>query len=231
MKQCCRMYILAFETANFSCSAAVWRSCETDKAKVMAFEAKQGLQGQGTALIPLLQKCLKTANLSFKDLTNIVVTTGPGSFTGVRIGLAAALGFQLALKAKVIGVNSFQVAASMALDCNPHSLPILVVLESKRADQYCQLFDANGNALKPSAALLPDDVYEYAPFPVIVVGNGQHHLPASLWQVYHRTLTQMFDARHIGQFLFSQISNGLDFSAPLLPYYLRLPDIHPSAKK
>lgn len=103
------------------------------------------LRGQGELLMHLIQKALKEIGKTPQDLSCIAVTVGPGSFTGVRIGLATARGLGLALKLPVLGVDNFTATVYSI------TKRVKVVLESKREDYFVQNFDAKGAALnKPT---------------------------------------------------------------------------------
>ena len=97
---------------------------------------------QAEKLFLLIEQCLTEANLQLSKIDLISVTNGPGSFTGVRIGLAAALGLRMAIKAKVIALSNFQVSAWKASQDNPGK-QIAVSLDARREQVYYQLFDSD----------------------------------------------------------------------------------------
>jgi tRNA threonylcarbamoyladenosine biosynthesis protein TsaB len=105
--------------------------------------------GQAERLFPALQELLATAGVTYRDLTRIAVTTGPGSFTGLRIGLSAARGLGLALNVPVLGIPSL-FALSLGTQCDA----IAVLLDAKRGEAYFQTFSGPGIAIR-EAALLP----------------------------------------------------------------------------
>ena len=107
--------------------------------------------GQAERLFPALDELLTRAAVTYKDLTRIAVTTGPGSFTGLRIGLSAARGLGLALNIPVVGVPSL-FALSLAAQCEP----VAVLLDAKRGEAYFQTFSGPGIPIG-NAALLPMD--------------------------------------------------------------------------
>ena len=107
-------------------------------------------QGQAERLFPALDDLLARAGHVYADLTRIAVTTGPGSFTGLRIGLSAARGLGLALDLPVVGVPSL-LALSLAA---PPGDPVAVLLDARRDEAYLQLFAAPGEPAGP-AMLLP----------------------------------------------------------------------------
>ena len=83
------MRVLAIDTALAACAAAV---LETGRG-IVASESLPMVRGHAEALMPLIARVMKQSDTAFRDLDRIAVTTGPGSFTGVRVGLAAARGF------------------------------------------------------------------------------------------------------------------------------------------
>jgi len=107
--------------------------------------------GQAERLFPALDELLARAGVGYADLTRIAVTTGPGSFTGLRIGLSAARGLGLALGIPVLGIPSL-LALSLGAGCHP----LAVLLDARRDEAYVQTFSGPAIAIRPPA-LLPID--------------------------------------------------------------------------
>lgn len=105
--------------------------------------------GQAERLFPALAELLARAGTTYADLTRIAVTTGPGSFTGLRIGLSAARGLALALNVPVLGIPSL-LALSLSAGCEP----LAVLLDARRDEAYMQVFSGPGVAVG-APALLP----------------------------------------------------------------------------
>ena len=134
--------ILAFDTVTSSCAVTVWQNHQ-----ILAMEQKFIVRGHAEVLVPLIELALDAANLSYQDLNLLAVTTGPGAFTGIRIGLATARGLALACELPLIGITNFEALA--------HSIPIservgrkiLVILETKRSDFYICLYDESLSVL------------------------------------------------------------------------------------
>lgn len=122
-------FILALDTVSDSISVAL-----IQKGNVIAHQYQQMERGQGESLIPMIQNVFQKAHYDFKDLSKVAVSVGPGSFTGVRIGLATAKGIGLALNIPVVGITAFEAAA---FDIKGS---FLVVLDTRRGDFFTQSF-------------------------------------------------------------------------------------------
>jgi tRNA threonylcarbamoyladenosine biosynthesis protein TsaB len=138
--------LLAIDTAAPRLALAVLRDGDRVDALV-----EDMATGQAERLFPALDELLTRAAVTYKDLTRIAVTTGPGSFTGLRIGLSAARGLGLALNIPVVGVPSL-FALSLATQCDP----LAVLLDARRGEAYFQTFSGPGIPIG-DAALLPMD--------------------------------------------------------------------------
>src|ERR1700750_3282629 len=97
------MLILAIDTALDACAAGV---LDTDAGKMVAQESLAMKRGHAEALMPLIGRVMNRSGLPFSALDRIAVTTGPGSFTGLRVGLSAARGIALAAARPVVGVTT-----------------------------------------------------------------------------------------------------------------------------
>jgi tRNA threonylcarbamoyladenosine biosynthesis protein TsaB len=140
--------------------------------------------GQAEALLPMVERAMGAARLAASALHLITVTTGPGSFTGIRVGLAAARGVALGLGVPLFGVTSFEAAAA-ACEVEPIERFLLVALDSRRADLYIQLFDPARHALGSPAAVLPEALTEIVTAaagspPLAVTGDAAARAVAAL---------------------------------------------------
>lgn len=135
--------LLAIDTAGPRLQLALLVGERTDTL------VEQMPTGQAERLFPAIAELLARDQTAYADLTRIAVTTGPGSFTGVRIGLSAARGLGLALSVPVIGVPTL-TALSLAADCNP----VAILLDARRGEAYFQLF--SGPAIAVGAPALLD---------------------------------------------------------------------------
>lgn len=145
------MKILALDTALSGCAVALLDS----ESGAAVSESVPMARGQAEWLIPMLLDVLERAEASFDSVGRIGVTVGPGAFTGLRIGLAAAAGLAVALDCPVVGVSTLEALAAgffRTRSLAPRQT-LGILLETKRADYYVQFFEADGAPLTPPAAL------------------------------------------------------------------------------
>ena len=147
------MRILGFDTATSACSAAVW---EDGRIAARRFEPMS--RGQSERLMPMVREVLSEAGADFPDLDLLAVTTGPGAFTGLRIGLAAARGIALAGDLACFGVTTLDAVAAGVSETERKKANVLVVLDSKRAEVYAQAFRSDLRPLSKAQALMPADL-------------------------------------------------------------------------
>src|SRR6266404_2143129 len=104
------MLLLAIDTAGPDCAVALARS-GADGGKILVRTSERIGRGRAERLMPMIESALAEAGADFADLDRVAVTTGPGSFTGVRVGIAAARGLALALDIPAVGVRSLDALA------------------------------------------------------------------------------------------------------------------------
>ena len=155
--------ILALDTCLFACSAAV-----VHDGAVLAARVEPMSRGHQERLAPLVAEVMAEAGgVGFDQLDRIAVTVGPGSFTGLRVGLAFAKGLSAALAIPAVGVGSLEALAQ------PYEGRVFAVLDAKRGQVYLQAF-ADGAAVSAPDALPIETaaarVAELAPD--ILVGTG-----------------------------------------------------------
>jgi len=217
------MKVLAIDTALGACSAAVWdQTVISGQQKIMS-------RGHVEELIPMIQTVVTESGLAFTQLDLIAVSIGPGSFTGLRAGLAAARGLGLALNIPVHGVTTLEAvaAAAVRLPSTASSDAILVALETKRADIYVQKFDSQGVAWGEPLAQLPLAATDLLSENISLCGDAALRVRAELSEERWGTINCLLDierpdAGDIAEIAASRMQN------PVLaePLY-----IHPPAAK
>src|SRR5216110_1764841 len=121
------MLVLAIDTALDACAAAV---LDTDAAKIIAQESQAMKRGHAEALMPLIARVMKASGIAFTSLDRIAVTTGPGSFTGLRVGLSAARGIGLAAGNPVVGVTTLSAYAAPVVSRNDEQ-PVISAIDAR----------------------------------------------------------------------------------------------------
>lgn len=198
--------ILALDTSAQAVSVALLNE------KNVFGHAEQAMErGQGEALMPLMERVMADARKKPADLTGIAVAVGPGSFTGVRIGLSAARGLGLALGIPVWGVTNFEAAAFGA------AVPVTVVLDTKRGDYYAQSFDKNGVAVGAPGVQTPQQLEKR--LPLTVVGDGAARLNREIGCAVMEPKSPA--AVSVGRIALGRLNHPL----PPAPLYLRDADV------
>src|SRR5258708_1627287 len=129
------MLILAIDTALDACAAGV---LDTDADELMAQESLAMKRGHAEALMPLIARVMKAAGLAFLSLDRIAVTTGPGSFTGLRVGLSAARGIALAANKPVVGLTTLTAYAAPVVSRNVEQ-PVIAAIDARHDQVYFQV--------------------------------------------------------------------------------------------
>ncbi len=146
------MLILAIDTAGPDCAVAILRDGQT-----LARASERIGRGHSERLMPMIAEALAAAHVSFADLDRVAVTTGPGSFTGVRIGVAAARGLALALDIPAVGVGSLEALALPILRSRKEGT-VVAVLDAKRDEIYALTQDIASGEISVAAQALPVDM-------------------------------------------------------------------------
>lgn len=161
--------ILAIETGSRSCSVAVFASL-TD---IPAALHENTDHGHATMLMPMIEQAMAKAGCGYADLERIAVAVGPGSFTGIRVGLAAALGLSLASGIPAVGISSFHCVAVSAV-AERQDRRLFVLLDSRREEPFLAEFDENLGFIQPPTVIAPDALDDVlAPArPLILAGDA-----------------------------------------------------------
>jgi tRNA threonylcarbamoyladenosine biosynthesis protein TsaB len=204
------MRVLALETSGASCSVAVLVA-----GALAAHRREAMLRGQSEALLPMVRDTMHEAGLGFADLDLVAVTIGPGAFTGIRIGLAAARGIGLAAAKPVLGVTTFDAIGEAA--GWPRSL--LAAVDSRREDVVFLQMLPDG----APAAVAPDAVARWAaPGSVRVAGDAAERV-ATLLGARAELIEALPDAAAVARLAARRHRPG-ERLAPPQPLYLRAAD-------
>lgn len=152
------MKLLAIDTAGVDCSAAAF---DASANLVLASVTDRIGKGHAERLMAMIEDVLSSAGLALNDLDRVAVTVGPGSFTGIRVGVAAARGLALALKIPSVGVSTLDVLAASFLQDHPGQA-VIAAMDAKRDEIYAQVFAPDGAALTPPAIVSLEDLRHLA---------------------------------------------------------------------
>lgn len=202
------MLVLGIDTASAGCGVAL-----LENGAILHERYEPMAKGQDAHLLPLVQTALRTAGKTPADINRIAVLRGPGSFTGLRIGLAAARGLGLGLGIPVLGFDRLALYRA-ALDV---SGDVLVVLDSRRDTLFCQYFPADASASAPFLKL-PMELDGYDRAGLCVTGD------ATACRVWQQATIMSLPVSEI--IIAAREAGTADPAAyPHIPLYLRAPDV------
>jgi len=145
--------ILQIETATTVCSVALAKD-----GKVLAFKEIDERNVHAEVLNVFIRELIVSAGLSFNDLDAIAVSCGPGSYTGLRIGVSTAKGLCFALDKPLIAVDTLaSMASGAATQISDHEILLCPMIDARRMEVYTALFDYSVNMINPVVALIVDD--------------------------------------------------------------------------
>ena len=218
------MRVLAIDTALEACSVAV---LDTGRADLRAYESLPMQRGHAEALMPLVARVLNRVQFDFSAIDRVAVTTGPGSFTGLRVGIAAARGIALASGKPAIGLTTLAAFAAPFIAADD-TLPVVVAIDARHDHVYLQVFGPGGRTLvAPRIAPLREALRVSSTGMPRVTGTAAAKL-AALWPAGERAPTKV-DQRGAPDinWVARLGAAASDTGTPPKPLYLRPPDAHP----
>src|SRR3984957_11556737 len=219
------MLILAIDTALDACSAGI---LDTDAGKLIAHESLPMKRGHAEALMPLIARVMKASGIAFAALDRIAVTTGPGSFTGLRVGLSRPRGIALAAAKPAVGVTTLTAYAAPVVSESGEQ-PVISAIDARHDHVYFQVVSGNGGSLvRPQVAPI-EQVLGASRFGApYLVGNAARILaerwPAQAPPPFKVDAQPAPDIAWVG-WLGAAVSPD---NAPARPFYLRAPDAKPA---
>jgi tRNA threonylcarbamoyladenosine biosynthesis protein TsaB len=218
------MRVLAIDTALTACSAAV---LDTVQGRVIAGESLPMARGHAEALVPLIARVMQRAELAFAAIDRVAVTTGPGSFTGLRVGISAARGIALSAGKPALCVSTLSAYAAPHL-AEDTAIRVIAVIDARHDHVYLQVFGPGGRVIvAPRLAPLAEAVRAAADAPSRIVGSAAltvadrmpRGAPAPL-RIDARDAPDIDWVARMG----AALPEG---QAPPKPLYLRAPDAQP----
>jgi tRNA threonylcarbamoyl adenosine modification protein YeaZ/ribosomal-protein-alanine acetyltransferase len=215
--------ILAFDTSMAACSAAVY---DPDQARVLASRLEAMGRGHAEALAPMVRDVMAEAGITFGTLETIAVTRGPGTFTGVRIGLAMARGLALGQTLNFVSLTSLEAIAANAI---PAKIPMVVATEAGLGEVYFSYFDnsriASAEARKGSPAEAAALIEELG---MEVLGTAAEAVLAAANPQLKPVRSKAGDLPDAAKFV-KLAATRVPTQAPPSPLYIRPPDAKPQA--
>ncbi|AJD39780.1 tRNA (adenosine(37)-N6)-threonylcarbamoyltransferase complex dimerization subunit type 1 TsaB [Rhizobium sp. SEMIA 4085] len=212
------MIVLALDTAGVDCAAALY-----DSGRDTVLGEASDLIGKGHAehLMGIVDRVLKQADMKLAMVERIAVTIGPGSFTGIRVGVAAARGFGLALNIPTVGITTLETMAAAQRKKTP-GRPVLAAMDAKRGEIYLQTYSEDGPALdEPRAVTIEEAKTIAASFAGEITGSAAPLLKPGATSEHANKFPISIVAR-----LGAAADPG---SGKPKPLYLRGPDAKPQA--
>jgi len=218
------MKVLALDTATAACSVAV-----TAGARMLARRSEIMVRGHAEALMPMVEAAMAEAGLGYGDLDLVATTVGPGSFTGLRIGLATARGIALAAGVPVTGATTLEVLAHGVSNLET----VVAVLTARRGEVYAQAFDRARLALAPAMVLSPVALAAGLPEgPLVLVGDGAEAVVAALdggsTGIRAAVAPTLPDAAVLARLCADRVAAEGPPARPPSPLYVRPPGARPS---
>lgn len=224
------MNVLAFDTCLGAVSAAVrWQDSSGQWLECDRQERREG--GHAERLMPMIAEVMAEAGLAFPHLDRVAVTAGPGTFTGVRVGVAAARGLALASGLPVVAATSLAVMAHRAgqvLGARDERL-LAVAVDARRGMVYFQLFPAaQGESDRPLLLAPADAAGLIGARPATIIGSGAEAVAGAVAAAGGRGEARLPDLQPDALSL-AHLAADLTPISPLRPLYLRPPDVKPQA--
>ena len=188
--------ILNIETATDICSVSLCQDCQ-----VISFQENDKGFSHASTLTILIQKCLEEANTSLQDLDAVASSQGPGSYTGLRIGVSVAKGICYALDKPLIAIDTLQSlawAAAQELQEEAHYCPMI---DARRMEVYTALYNKNNEEERPVSALIVEedsfDEFFSKGKKVVFFGNGAEKCKSVLTSPHAVFLPLICSAKHL----------------------------------
>ena len=212
------MYILNIETATKNCSVSLAKNGETILCKEIA---EQGYS-HAEKLHVFIEEILKETGISVNDLNGIAVSKGPGSYTGLRIGVSSAKGLCYALGIPLISVDTLQVLAKQVVIENGLIVPML---DARRMEVYSAIFDKSYSKRKEvQAEILKENSYAEITDTIYFIGDCQEKCKTVLTATNFHFLPEIVfpSANEMSALSFEKLINA-DFEdvAYFEPFYLK----------
>jgi tRNA threonylcarbamoyladenosine biosynthesis protein TsaB len=163
------MRVLAIDTALGACAAAVF---DSQPGAILASESIAMTRGHAEAIMPLIARVMDQAAVEFSELDRVAVTVGPGSFTGLRVGISAARGIALAAGKPAIGLSTLSALAAPHVAARTDNT-IVAAIDARNEQVYFQVFAPSGvTIVTPRIDRVRAAVRAVPVGPAVITGSG-----------------------------------------------------------
>jgi tRNA threonylcarbamoyladenosine biosynthesis protein TsaB len=211
---------LALDTSTHLCSVAVF----SDERLLALKESHNDTYTHAENLHLYIAEAVRMAGIAMNMIEVVAVGKGPGSYTGLRIGISAAKGICYALGIPLVSVNSLEIMALNALTQGGRYSSWLALTDARRMEVYCAAFDSEMKALDTvSAKIVTDTSFRHLPTPVAYFGDGATKcLPILQEPDFHFIPGILPSAAFLGEPARQKIARGdLENTAYFEPFYLK----------
>jgi tRNA threonylcarbamoyladenosine biosynthesis protein TsaB len=218
------MLVLAVDTALAACSVAV---LDTERGAVVGRESLAMTRGQAEVLMPMIERVMRAAGADFAALDRVAVTVGPGSFTGLRVGISAARGLALAAGKPAVGLSTLAAFAAPHIAADD-TAPLIAAIDARHAQVYLQIFGPAGRTLvSPRIVPVREAIRAVGDGAIRLTGSGAE-LIAAEWPPA-LPLPVVIDARAAPDidWVARLGAAAPESQKPPRPLYLRAPDAQP----
>ena len=224
------MNILALDTSMGACSAALL--AVDGAARTLVLREALMARGHAEALMPMVAEVMQESGTAFAELDLIAATVGPGSFTGVRIAIAAARGLALVTHAGLFGTDSLSVMARSALASGEvGAAPFAVAVDARRGMLYLGLYDEAARKIEGPLLIAPDEAVDLLPPDLRIAAGSGAELLAAAGARQGRSIATTLPELQPSAGALAEIAAASGETLPTLkPLYLRPPDARPQAQ-
>jgi len=231
MKMGDSLNVLAFDTTAASCSVAICGG-----GQILSEEQVILDRNHAEVLVPMIEHVLRESSMSYRDLDLLAVTTGPGAFTGIRVGLATAKGIALATNLPLIGISNFEVLAHSVPQFERKGKNILVLIETKRADFYACIYDEKIELKSKPSVVEPHRLKDFIEIgPTLIIGNARDRGLKIIQEMDKEISCSEYgldlEAKILAELSIRKFNAGVNYAMPS-PFYIKSPDVNtPSTKR
>ena len=211
------MRILAVDTALGACSVAVIEGERTLAHRFVLME-----RGHAEALAPMVQETVRAAGMEFADVDRLAVTTGPGTFTGQRVGIAFMRGLRVALNKPLVGITTLDAMAAAALEESGGN-SAAAIHDARRGEAYLGILSRDAILLPPTLVVLDDvpaQISRFAMGDVALAGTAAETTAQTMGSRAQLTSIRQPDAFWVAHLA----ARSAEPAEPPQPLYLRAPD-------